>query len=38
MLIYPSDRSQALACIWMAVYLLNVAAWGEQTRVKQCIY
>ncbi len=34
MLTYPPARSQALARIWMAVYLLNVAVRGEQARGK----
>lgn len=34
MLIYPPARSQALARIWMAVYLLNVAVRSELARGK----
>ena len=33
MLIYPSARSQLLACIWIAVYLLNVTVQRENARV-----
>ncbi len=32
MLIYPPAHSQALARIWMVVYLLNVAVRSELTR------
>ncbi len=34
MLIYPPAHSQALARIWMVVYLLNVAVWSELARGK----
>ena len=32
MLIYPPARSQALARIWMAMYLLNVVVRSELAR------
>ena len=35
MLIYPPTRSQALARIWMVVYLPNVAVRGELARGKE---
>ena len=34
MLIYPPARSQAVARIWMIVYLLNVAVRSELARGK----